>query len=76
MGGEEAAALVVDNDSSMCNAGFAGDKIPRAVFPSSVGKPKMTTIVVGMGTVDRSVLTSDVDAGLGLITTSLPPKSG
>ena len=55
MGGEEAAALVVDNDSSMCNAGFAGDKIPRAVFPSNVGKPKMTTIVVGMDAEDNHV---------------------
>jgi actin beta/gamma 1 len=30
-------ALVVDNGSGMCKAGFAGDDDPRAVFPSIVG---------------------------------------
>ena len=37
---EEMAALVVDNGSGMCKAGFAGDDAPRAVFPSIVGRPK------------------------------------
>ncbi len=32
-------ALVVDNGSGMCKAGFAGDDAPRAVFPSIVGRP-------------------------------------
>jgi len=36
---EDAAALVVDNGSGMCKAGFAGDDAPRAVFPSIVGRP-------------------------------------
>ena len=33
-------ALVVDNGSGMCKAGFGGDEAPRAVFPSIVGRPK------------------------------------
>jgi len=37
---EEIAALVVDNGSGMCKAGFAGDDAPRAVFPSIVGRPR------------------------------------
>ena len=36
----EVQALVVDNGSGMCKAGFAGDDAPRAVFPSIVGRPK------------------------------------
>ncbi|XP_039594257.1 actin-like isoform X2 [Polypterus senegalus] len=36
----EIAALVVDNGSGMCKAGFAGDDAPRAVFPSIVGRPR------------------------------------
>lgn len=40
MGDEEVAALVVDNGSGMCKAGFAGDDAPRAVFPSIVGRPR------------------------------------
>ena len=34
MGEEEVQALVVDNGSGMCKAGFAGDDTSRAVFPS------------------------------------------
>jgi hypothetical protein len=30
---DEVAALVIDNGSGMCKAGFAGDDAPRAVFP-------------------------------------------
>lgn len=37
---EEIAALVIDNGSGMCKAGFAGDDAPRAVFPSIVGRPR------------------------------------
>ena len=37
---EEVAALVVDNGSGMCKAGFAGDDAPRAVFPSIIGRPR------------------------------------
>ena len=43
---EEVQALVVDNGSGMCKAGFAGDDAPRAVFPSIVGRPKHPGIMV------------------------------
>ena len=46
---EEVAALVIDNGSGMCKAGFAGDDAPRAVFPSLVGRPRHQGIMVGMG---------------------------
>jgi len=45
----EMQALVVDNGSGMCKAGFAGDDAPRAVFPSIVGRPKHKGVMVGMG---------------------------
>jgi len=48
---EEVQALVVDNGSGMCKAGFAGDDTPRAVFPPIVGKPGHT----GMGQKDLHV---------------------
>ena len=41
---EDSAALVVDNGSGMCKAGFAGDDAPRAVFPSIVGRPRHQVI--------------------------------
>lgn len=34
-------AVVFDNGSSISKAGFAGDDIPRAVFPTIVGHPKV-----------------------------------
>lgn len=40
MADEDLAALVIDNGSGMCKAGFAGDDAPRAVFPSIVGRPR------------------------------------
>uniref|UniRef100_A0A914DAM8 Actin n=1 Tax=Acrobeloides nanus TaxID=290746 RepID=A0A914DAM8_9BILA len=40
MGGEEHVALVIDNGSGTCKAGFAGDGAPRAVLPSIIGSPR------------------------------------
>ncbi|XP_036988607.2 beta-actin-like protein 2 isoform X2 [Artibeus jamaicensis] len=37
---DELSALVVDNGSGVCKAGFGGDDAPRAVFPSLVGRPR------------------------------------
>jgi len=48
-------ALVVDNGSGMCKAGFAGDDAPRAVFPSIVGRPKVKSIMVGIGDKDAYI---------------------
>ncbi|KAF4726860.1 Actin, aortic smooth muscle, partial [Perkinsus olseni] len=45
---EETPAVVIDNGSGLCKAGFAGDDAPRAIFPSIVGRPKMPGIMVGM----------------------------
>ena len=37
------SAVVVDNGSEFSRAGFAGDKSPSVVFPSLVGRPRVTT---------------------------------
>ena len=42
-------ALVVDNGSGMCKAGFAGEDAPSAVFPSVLGRPRHFTVMHGMG---------------------------
>merc|ERR1712039_12434 len=52
---EDVAALVCDNGSGMCKAGFAGDDAPRAVFPSIVGRPRHQGVMVGMGQKDSYV---------------------
>ncbi|CAF1048770.1 unnamed protein product [Adineta steineri] len=43
---DDVAALVIDNGSGMCKAGFAGDDAPRAVFPSIVGRPRHQGVMV------------------------------
>lgn len=43
---DDFAALVIDNGSGMCKAGFAGDDAPRAVFPSIIGRPRHTVCSV------------------------------
>ena len=37
---DDLPAVVLDNGSGMCKAGFAGDDAPRAVFPAIVGRPR------------------------------------
>ncbi|XP_046580578.1 actin-1-like [Haliotis rubra] len=44
---EDTEAIVIDNGSGMCKAGFAGDDAPRCVIPSLIGKPKYDTCMVG-----------------------------
>jgi actin beta/gamma 1 len=49
---EDVQALVIDNGSGVCKAGFAGDDTPRAAFPSIVGRPRHPGVMVGMGQKD------------------------
>lgn len=37
---DEVPAVVIDNGSSKCKAGFAGDDLPRDASPSIVGRPR------------------------------------
>jgi len=72
---DEVAALVVDNGSGMCKAGFAGDEAPRAVFPSIVGRPKMRTVMVGMDTQDHYI-GDDAQGRRGVLTLKYPIEHG
>jgi len=40
---DDVLAVVIDNGSGICKAGFAGDEAPIAVFPSIVGRHKVGT---------------------------------
>ena len=45
---EENEPIVIDNGSGLLKAGFAGDDAPKCIFPTIIGRPIGTGVLVGM----------------------------
>ncbi|XP_073511364.1 actin, cytoplasmic-like [Phyllobates terribilis] len=68
-------AVIFDNGSGLCKAGISGEKIPRSVITSVVGRPRVRSSFPGM---DQKIcyIGEDAQAKRGILALTSPVERG
>ncbi|XP_016968248.1 actin-like protein 53D [Drosophila biarmipes] len=68
-------AVVIDNGSGVCKAGFSAEDTPRVVFPSIVGRPRHLNVLMD-SLIDGCVIGDAAARKRGLLTLKYPIEHG